>query len=184
MRVFVMMLAIFFTASASAADFRSSSWGDDMKTVIQVEGEPVHQEHDLLIYVRELNGVEYQAFFAFEDLKLTSGGYLSNADYSNKNDYVYDHKRLTEQLTSKYGEPDKDEHEWRSNLYRNNPDKIGMAVSIGAYAVYTSWIVDGTEIMNSLTGSDFDVRQGVTYYSIDSVRERRSKERKEALDQL
>lgn len=112
LRITLPFLCLFLANNLSAQevpDFRSSSWGDSIQSVIEAEGtEPLkrHFETQSISYVESLLGVEFEVIYAFEGGRLIRGVYkwLPEFDLSPDGKAELDrYRKLEDVLTAKYG---------------------------------------------------------------------------------
>lgn len=102
--------------------------------------------------------------YYFVNAKLVRVRYTVNEKHSNKNRYIKDYDQLKTALTEKYGEGE--EHIfWSKDLFKDDRDQWGLAISIGDLAYYTKWVTPYTDILLVLDGDNYKIWGGVEYYS-------------------
>jgi hypothetical protein len=165
--------------------FRKANWGMTMGEVREIEKAKFFQEDDLfLAYEGKLSGFAVYIVYIFVDNKLVRAKYAINEEHLNGNDYIADYKALKELLTKKYDKPIEDEQHWKSDLYKDDPQQWGFAVSMGDLVYYSTWELMSTTISMYLTGDNFKTQHMVEYVSKElGVLEEKKNENK-ALDDL
>ena len=149
-------------------NFRSSHWGDNKSDVILQEGQPnifagqegADDNYSFNTFVADMH---CQVCFQFIEDKLVSGVYYFKQSHTNQNDFIKDYNNLFELLSKKYGAPIKDEEIWSNELYRDELDQYGFAVSIGHLSYLARWIDDVTEINLALMGDNYQADLILTY---------------------
>ena len=103
---------------------------------------------------------------------------------SNKNDYIADYKNLKEILAEKYGSPLFDREVWKNELYRDDYQDWGLAISVGHLVYATQWETDKTYISILLQGDNFKINLGIYYESKQLKPLREEVEQKKAFDEF
>ncbi len=103
--------------------------------------------------------------YDFADGKLFGGGYVFIEEHTNKNDYISDYNNVKEILTREYGSPTIDSTEWRNDLYKNDPQYWGLAISKGHLIYLNTWETQTTEIVLILGGDNFKIKFVAGYTS-------------------
>jgi hypothetical protein len=171
------------SSTQTAVTFRKTSWGqtrDDVRR--SEEGEPVYDKGDVLGYKSTVARLDCLIGYVFVGDQLVRGRYQITETHSNKNDHIRDYIALKVLLERKYGTPDNDddETEWRNDLYKDDNEDWGLAVSIG-HVVFTSrWEAGPTDIVLLLNGDNYKTSLVVEYQS----RELRSLEEMEEAREL
>lgn len=155
--------------------FRGFEWGATVDEVIEKEitssmkenQDWVYQEDSdrLLILNGKVSSYDTGIVFEFEDKHLVGGMYLLDVDHSNENQYYYDFEDLCDKYEEVYGKPDVDKFEnWKGSLYKDKPDKIGMAIITGDLQVGSMWYGDdGSEITVFIYGDNYDASISIKY---------------------
>ena len=81
-------------------------------------------------------------------------------------------------MTNKYGTPAEDETLWRNNLFKDEPEQYGTALSIGHLVYYSSWNLEKTEISLFIEGDNFKVSHTLEYASKEFVDLSRTEKKK------
>lgn len=147
--------------------FRKTKWGMTNQEVQKSEEEAtfVKNSGDTLIYEGTVAGLYSYIAYNFIKGKLVWTKCLITERHSNKNDYIGDYDRIKKMLTKKYGKPSKDEHYWRDDLYRNDFEHLGFAISLGHLVYYATWQTSETDVYLGLTGDNGQVELAVEYQS-------------------
>jgi len=178
---------VFATAAVAVTDtgFRKAGWGMSPREVqLSEPGASWETQDDLCLFESRLDGMSCLVVYIFIDGQLCRGKYVIAEDYANDNNYIYSHERLKEILTKKYGRPDSDEQFWLNDLYQDDPQDWGMAVSAGHMARYVSWKLPDTEIYLSLYGENYACNLIVEYSSTKLAGLESAKKEADTLDLL
>jgi hypothetical protein len=103
--------------------------------------------------------------YIFAKDTLTRAKYSFTDSYVSQNNYIKDYLAIKEKLTEKYGKPLKDEKIWIDDLYKDNPNDYGMAVSAGHLVYYAKYDLDCMNITVLLKGENFKISISVEYSS-------------------
>jgi hypothetical protein len=165
--------------------FRKAAWGMNRDQVIQTEGrEDVEEGANYLSYAGQVAGLSCSILYIFVEGTLVRGKYFFNVSHSNDNDHLSDYSTLKEMLIKKYGRPLEDEKLWKDDLYKDDYQEWGLAVSSGRLTMYAKWEKSETEIALILSGDNYQIDLSIEYISKrlghleDQMRER------QALDEL
>lgn len=181
--VFVILLIFSLTliilAEEQIYDFRKTNWGMNKEQVKAIENKNIIYEGDnnlghVITYEVEIGIKSYYCIYYFLEDKLYTAGYMSIEEYSNKNDYIRDYEEIKEILTKKYGEPDnkkllalhgREEISWEDDLYRDDKNNWGLAISIGDLSYVLICETPTTDIELILDGNNYEVNLRVRYIS-------------------
>ena len=148
--------------------FRKTTWGMTNQEVRQSEEATfVRNSGDTLIYQGTVAGLYSYIAYNFVQGKLAWTKYLISERHSNKNDYIGDYDRIKQMLIKKHGKPGKDEQYWRNDLYKDDFEHWGFAMSLGHLVYYTTWQTPETDMYLGLTGDNGQVELTVEYQSRD-----------------
>lgn len=154
------------TAAKPQFDFRKVKWGMTKSQVKKSEvAMPSKEEKGLLRYLGEVAGLKCLIDYSFVADTLCMAGYIFINKHANKTLYINDYETLKEILIEKYGTPSTDRTVWYDDLYRDDPEDWGLAVSIGHLAYVSQWETNPTNVSLGLIGDNFDITLGVTYDS-------------------
>lgn len=115
---------------------------------------------------------------------LVRGIYLFSERHTNQNDYISDYKTLKKSLTKKYGKPKSSKSYWLNDLYKDNYQQWGMAVSKGDLTYYTHFKTDDTEIVLALSGDNYKIDLRIEYQSIKLGKLEHAEKEKKNQDKL
>lgn len=164
------LLSLSITYSISQAqdyDFRQTRWGMSKLQVKNSENsQPLFDKKGELTYSVKIAGINAFAAYYFVDSILVKSAYVFEQNYSNRNDYIRDYKKVKDILTRKYGDPIMDETVWRNDLYRDDPQDYGFAISIGHLVYRSKWITPNTEIKLVLHGNKYKISFVAIYEGI------------------
>jgi len=164
----IIILLVTIVYGQTKSDFRSATWGMSKSEVMKLEKSKLAQEEtNSLAYQTDLAGFSTIAGYIFAGNKLTRGKYVLLENHTNRNDYINDYKKLKGLLTKKYGDPEKDKTIWKNDLYKDDYEDWGMAISVGHLIYYTTWNTDRTEVTLILTGENYSISTVIEYESVE-----------------
>lgn len=148
-------------------DFRKTRWGMSRSEVLAAEEYDLHEGEKVFTSKTHHQLADFDAVigYVFTDDRLVRAGYIIDEKHTNRNDHIHDYTTLKKLLTKKYGEPIEDEVLWFNDLYRDDVEQWGTAVSIGHLNFYSQWDLEETMIMLLLTGENFDTNHKIEYKS-------------------
>lgn len=153
-------------------DFRNTKWGMTINEVLISESvETVSNENNQLWYLTSVLNKECGLFYDFQNNKLNSAGYFFDIKHTNPNSYIEDYFTIQDSLISKYKEPITNKTIWKNNLYRNNQQFWGLAISIGHLTYQSTWETETTKIRLSLTGDNYQIQLMIKYFDKNYVPE-------------
>lgn len=150
----------------SNPDFRNVAWGMSRTEVKRREtGRPIDDQPDVVVYEKEVAGLESHLGYVFVDNKLTSGGYVFKHKHINNNLYLDDYARLKDLLVKKYGKPSLDDTVWSNSVFKDDPDRWGLALSTGHMRRFAIWDNPREEIRLSISGDNARISMVLNYES-------------------
>lgn len=148
-------------------DFRDVKWGMGCEEVKAIETAQFYAEKENSLYYKttliDKNMVLVYDFN--ENDELCKASYILTDTHSNNNFYLTDYESLKKEMIAKYGTPKEDNDVWFSDLYKNDPQRYGLAVAAGHYARVCKWDVNNTEIALGILGDNFEVSVFLSYDS-------------------
>jgi hypothetical protein len=145
-------------------NFRQTRWGMSQTEVIALEGPPKTRKPEELTYDVTVVGKKATLGFDFVTDKLANAGYLLQETYVEPNQYVDASQSWVETVTEKYGTP-KNKTGWSNDLFRNEPKKLGLAISLGHVITMNTWDLPDTRIEHYLLGGNYKVTVAVMFRS-------------------
>ena len=116
-----------------------------------------------------IEGVHYNVIEYFMESevwqKLAANRSIYGQRDLNPNKYVAEFEKLKAQLTVKFGTPIKDETIWKSSNYKGEPEKLGIAYSVGDSSSETIWEDETTVVTLSMSGENYVVQLNIDYES-------------------
>ena len=165
--------------------FRKTKWGMNKLEIIELEGEPSDNIDDALFYRSKLvAGIKAEIIFVFVDDALVRTKYIFNEVHSNSNDYISDYTTVKDVLVQKYGDPYTDQTNWNKDLYRDDVQNYGMAISVGHLVLKAGWLNIDSDILISLSGDNFEISHIVQYSSNALSMSLEKTKKKKLLDQF
>ncbi|MFZ4547994.1 MAG: hypothetical protein ACOYN4_11195 [Bacteroidales bacterium] len=181
----IFMISISLNAQ-DAPDFRTLNWKMTQQQVKAKEKGLVLQEstNDELVYSGTVLNKDAFIFYDFIDNQLSSAYFGFTINNVSKNKYVEDFNIIKEKLIAKYGQPNEDITEWRENLYKDDPDNIGMAIACEHVVYRTVWYQDKTAINLLMTGKEFKISISLYYQSVDLIKEKIENDKNKIKDEI
>jgi len=147
--------------------FRETSWGMSKDQVLELEGNPSHQEKskgvDIIGYRKKEMNIECLIEYFFERNNLIRAKYIFLEQYKHKNQHIGDYKKIKDWLTERHGPPLGSNITWRNDLYKDYYSKWGEAISLGHLEYSSLWKNPETEIFLTLSGENNKVSFEVEY---------------------
>lgn len=149
-----------------APDFRKAYWGMGPEAVKATEeNKPSREEDGAIFYDTTVAGYDALAAFIFTDQKLVRGAYVFKIVHSNDGDFIEDFRKVESALSDKYGKSKNRGPIWKDTLYKDDPEQWGMAVGAGHLVYQAFWQTETTEILEDLSGDNFQIDLKVQYTS-------------------
>lgn len=163
------------------SNYRNTIWGMTKDEVKQIEGlsslSLTEDRSDYIAYEKDkIVGLPATIVYCFDDnQKLWRGVYnFSGIKHTNKNLYIDDYDALVDGLTKVYGSPSYNERYWSDDLYEDDPEDWGFAISCGDVSFVAEWETPETDIWIRLSGDDYTVKLAIYYDSLTYERENES----------
>lgn len=166
-------------------DFRVGKWGDSVEDIKRNEHEiDLYTQTDVAGGYCKVMGIDMATYYYFNDEGLYQGIYVSNEEYSDKNNYITDYEKLKKALIEKYGQPKDDRELWTSYMYdKENREDYGMAVATDGLKYFTTWEIDGkTQIGLYLSGEGFKCNLLLGFEDMNNITLRQQQEEKTSND--
>ena len=156
------------SAEEGSRGFRKLSWGAHRLDVKQSEPSVAWLEGDgYLGFESALGGNECLVVFVFLNDMLVRGKYVFSQKFANDNTYLSKFDEFKDMLQKKYGVPDSDNEYWLNDLYQDDYQSWGTAVSAGHMSRFTMWVDGATKVCLSLTGEGYQCDLSIEYSSIE-----------------
>jgi len=147
-------------------DFRKTNWGMSKEQIKLIEKDTIVKEDERsLAYNGKVKSYPCFVLYIFADNKLVRAKYIFYQEHTNKNDYIVDYGDLKEVLTSKYGKAKLEKTVWKNDLYKDDYQHWGMAISVGHLVYFSSWETPKTEIWLNLSGENYQINLQIEYTS-------------------
>jgi hypothetical protein len=173
-------------AQDSDPNFRDASWGMSKSEVRKSEEKDLVDEgSEVLRYSDNIIGMDANVIYMFTDNKLTQGGYIFEEDHLNTEDHISDFKKTKRLLKKKYGTPQREGKKWKNDLYKDDREYWGTALTLGHLEYYCIFETEKTKVIAGLQKADaMNIRHAIIYRSLKYKDERQEKEEKENMDDL
>jgi hypothetical protein len=176
-----LLLALVLAVAASPSsdtDFRAAKWGMTKAEVKASEKATFTEEENALGFVGSVAGLDAVVIYNFSAGRLVMGTYSFTTEHVNANLFIDDYHKIKGLLAEKYGEPTLDRVNWSDDLYKDDPEGWGTAVSIGHLVLAEQYDTDKTIVRHMLRGDNFKIKHFVQYQarSADEDLSKRAKE--------
>ncbi|MCD8554123.1 hypothetical protein [Seleniivibrio sp.] len=163
--LFVLMMSS-LCVYAKEYDFRNVNWGMSKAEVKKSEKAKLYKEsNELIVYSSKILGKNVIIMYIFTQNKLVRAKYGVTEEHSNKNRYIDDYDDLKGVLIKKYGKPITENEYWENDLFKDNYQNWGVAISVGHLSYFTNWETNSTKLILGLYGENFDIKCVVEYIS-------------------
>lgn len=147
-------------------DFRRAVWGMTRGEVMKSESLELKQEiEDSLWYEGNIGGLSCNIIYIFAAGRFVRAKYYVTEQYSVTTKYISAYGDLKNSLTEKYGKPKDDFTYWLDELFKDDPNEWGTAVSAGHVSFFATWERPKTTITLALTGDNGSINFGIEYAS-------------------
>jgi len=154
--------------SNRGSTFRKTNWGMSKSQVKNTEKDTgkIMRDDDILAYKSKVAGLDALIAYIFVDDKLVRAKYIFTEKHSNRNDYISDYTSIQKILNKKYGKPVDDKTHWKNDLYENEYQDWGLALSIGHLSKFANWKASDTDVWLTITGDNYKITHSAEYSSI------------------
>lgn len=154
--------------------FREFKWGATKSDIRRVEGDPVKESGNALVYRCKLFGFDdCLLVYMFTLGQLTHGAYIIDDQYDDANQYIKDYLDTGKRLISTYDKPRQNAAIWSVTKFRDQRNRWGKALLMGHVVFGGVWEMgDDVKLIHSLKA---DYEGGVLHRIIvknGSLRER------------
>ena len=191
MKRFLVVVILIYTVIISSIgwagdfDFRKTRWGMSKAEVKASEKlQPVYAQEEGLTYEVSIGFDSVNLLYNFTQDKLTSTGYVFATERCVGTTCIDDFLKKKELLSKKYGDPVQERRIWHNDLFKNDSQKWGLAVSVGLLEFISGWERQNTKILLSLSGKEFKSTLSIAYYSKALFHLTKEELEKEQLDAL
>lgn len=127
-------------------EFRGNKWGATQDQIKRSEKSKFIKKdietlpgYEILVYQDTVGGLDAFIAYYFIENQFLGAKYIFTAEHVNKNLYLDDFANIKSSLIDKYKRPTIDNVTWSNDLYKNNSQDWGMAVSVGHLKFSTAW---------------------------------------------
>ncbi len=151
-------------ADTRASHFRGVAWGSSAAKVKTTETAPLaFEDQRAMGFQTELAGMPCRVYYIFVADQFVRGKYAFAVEHSNPNAFLHDYGILKDLLRHKYGPAREDRELWLNDLYKDDRDEWGFAISIGHLAYYAIWQSGEVSVSLYLNGDNHQISLGIDY---------------------
>jgi hypothetical protein len=186
-QIVIFFIGILFAPQVNSQyDFRKTKWGMTKEQVLASETSELSPQENgnSLSYKGTVNDLDCYIVYVFAFDTLVRAQYNIIEEHTKSNQYITDYEKLKEILKGKYGQPEKDRITWLDNMYKDNPNDWGLAVSIGQLAYFSEWLTESTDIWLMLQGDNYKLKFVIEYTSLKYAYLNEKVEKEEQFDEL
>jgi len=144
--------------------FRGIPWGQEAGLIKKsISEEPLYDDDRVLSYKDSLSGLKAQYALFLANGRFIRGRYIFTERHTNDNLFMTDFEEIDKLLKEKYGNPKEHETSWLNDLYKDNFEHWGMAISMGHLLIFSEWRMGNVTIYHSLHGDNFDIYHILEY---------------------
>jgi hypothetical protein len=156
--------------------FRDISFGMSIKQVKSIEkakfvSDEKNVKEETLHYEARVQGMDCNIYYNFIENRFMMGYYEFKEKHSSNNQYLIDYENIVNYLKEHYGKPDTENHKWIDSTYKNEENKWGDALSVGAHEYVAIWTFSNGAILTDLKGDNNFIVHNVFYYHEAYTRE-------------
>lgn len=155
----------------SVTSFRGINWGTSKAEVKRKETSEFMQEIEadngltVYVYSGKAGSLNCLIGYYFAKDQLVEGRYAFNETHTNNNLFISDFHEVDSSLKEKYGDPTDDTFHWKNDLYKDDREEYGLAISMGHLIIGSRWNFSSTKILHQLTGDNFEIKHSLAYKS-------------------
>ena len=159
--------------AAQTSDFRNASWGMDRAQIVAAEAAPPSQiaERGSEIVLRyesaRLADLDCRVVYILAKNKLVRAKYVFQREHAAKNDFLADFTMVDAFLMATMDRPTEQRVMWRDEFYKMEPQRYGVAVSLGQLLYATQWKGMRTVVTHALTGENGAITHEIEYVSVE-----------------
>lgn len=146
------------------------TFNSTLEDIIKAEGmDPTYNILNYVLYEgMQTAGMDSQVFYTMDDDgTISMCAIYIEEKHTEEQLHVFDYNKIDELLIEKYGVPSNPkEITYFDDLFKNNPDKLGLAICCGDALVTTRWTLDGLYIVHGLSGDNYEFSHLITYTSV------------------
>lgn len=144
--------------------FRGIPWGQEVGLIKKsISEEPLYYDDHILSYKDNLGGLNTQYVFFLANGRFIRGRYIFTDRHTNNNLFMADFEKIDKILYEKYGDPKVHGEKWLNDLYKDDFEQWGFAISMGHLFIFSEWTKGNVAIYHSLHGDNFDIYHILEY---------------------
>ena len=157
---------------ALAGDIRGLVWGLTREDVEGFENdlERLGRYEDKTVYTTKDSNFPATVIYQFYNDQLLRGDIEYKQIQTIPQEYLNDYIALQDKISEIHGEPVRDEMNWQGDMYKNDPERWGLAVMLGFLRLQTMWSTPRSIITLDFRGQRMKQSMKATYISKTIIR--------------
>jgi hypothetical protein len=144
--------------------FRGIPWGQEARLIKKsISEKPLYDDDRVLSYKDNLGGLNTQYVFFLANGRFVRGRYIFTDSHTNNNLFMTDFEKIDKILKEKYGDPKEHKENWLNDLYKDDFERWGLAISMGHLFIFSEWTKGNVSIYHSLHGDNFEIYHILEY---------------------
>ena len=172
----IALLGTLFTANPAWAGFQKTEWYDSPKEVIAKQNIPKDKRvwdrgspQSTLMHETTFAGANAVIGYVFVSRKLVRVTVAFTDTHIQKTKHLEDFDQIDAKLARVYGEAEL-QAKWSGDLYKDTPNKYGIAVAVGDLSMHTLRISGDLKVLHMLKGGNFEIRHTLSYFTDETFK--------------
>jgi len=148
--------------------FRKVNFGMSKEEITNSEGmKPDLDIGNYFAYYTKINNIDSKITYVINGNNNLCGiMIIPLVEHTNDNNYILDYDNFNTMLINKYGEPTMNKTSvWKRDLYKNDTQQYGFAISLGDLSYLTTWDKNDYIINNTIYGDNFKIKSAIVFRS-------------------
>ncbi len=145
-------------------DFRKIKWGATSSQIKTSEtAKLVNETAQSLEYKTTMETIECKVIYEMTAGMCNKASYIISQDYADPEAFYADFERLTGFMSKIYANPKQRDYDWKNEMYKQDRNKWGFAISIGFLSCHVIWQTAKTKIELSINGGMHKFNTAIVY---------------------
>jgi hypothetical protein len=154
-----------FVVKDDSTDFRNARWGMSPAQVKAGEkSQLVSEGRDTLVYKAVLSELACSIVYVFTTGGLAAASYIVEQPHADPARFLKDYENLKAYLQPIYGQMISEQNLWKNDMYKDNPEAWGFAISIGFLNRKAVWKGKRSRIELFLSGINHEISTRIDFF--------------------